>query len=127
MPPAAGEIVATSRRMGDLIFTRARFGERTGYTGGLCDTPHWGLVTSGSLALETEDDIEVVTAGDVFACPSGPPGHRLLAADPASTIDLTPVDAIGAKGRLSDWRRGPMEAALSEPLVPARLELAALV
>src|SRR5829696_7858390 len=80
-PAADGEIVADSRRMGEYVFTRARLGAQAGYASDECDLPHWGLVTSGGLVIEWEDDVEVLRAGDAFYCPSGPPGHRLQAAD----------------------------------------------
>ncbi len=126
-PPAAGEIVAASRRMGDLIFTRTRFGPTSGYTSSMCDVPHWGLVTSGSLAIEFEDGVEVVTSGDVFYCPPGPPGHRLHAADPAITVDFTPIDVYRRTERVGEWRRASLDAALAERDAGGRLELAALV
>jgi quercetin dioxygenase-like cupin family protein len=102
--PEAGEIVASSVAMGERILTRARFGARSGYTSVFCDLPHWGLVTDGSLAIEWEDDVEVVTAGDVYYCRSGPPGHRFLAADPAALIDFTPAAAVRSGARVQGWR-----------------------
>ncbi|MDQ2966114.1 MAG: cupin domain-containing protein [Chloroflexota bacterium] len=105
--PDPGEIVASAVAMGDRILTRARFGPRSGYTSAFCDLPHWGLVTAGSLAIEWEDDVEVVTAGDVFRCASGPPGHRFIAADPAAMIDFTPAAAIVPGIRVPGWRQLP--------------------
>lgn len=102
--PDAGEIVASAVGMGERILTRARFGPRSGYTSVFCDLPHWGLVTAGSLAIEWEDDVEVVTAGDVFHCRGGPPGHRFLAADPAALIDFTPAAAVRSGVRVQGWR-----------------------
>jgi hypothetical protein len=102
--PDAGEIVASSVAMGERILTRARFGVRSGYTSAFCDLPHWGLLTAGSLAIEWEDDVEVVTAGDVYYCKSGPPGHRFLAADPAALIDFTPAAAVRSGVRVQGWR-----------------------
>jgi quercetin dioxygenase-like cupin family protein len=122
-----GEIAATTRRMGDLLFTRTRLGSRAGYTLAHCDVPHWGLVTSGSLAIESEDDVEVVTAGDVFLCRAGPPGHRLQSADPAAIVDFTPIDALDGVARVSAWRRAAFDAALADAAGGGRLELAALV
>lgn len=125
-PPDDGEILGTTRRMGDLLFTRARLGRKAGYTSSQCDVPHWGLVVSGSLAIEGEDSIEVVTAGDVFACPAGPPGHRLQAADPAVIVDFTPVEALEKATRVAEWRRPAAVRALrTSP--PPRVEVAALV
>jgi quercetin dioxygenase-like cupin family protein len=102
--PDPGEIIASSVAMGQRILTRARFGPRSGYTSAFCDLPHWGLVTAGSLALEWEEDVEVVTAGDVYHCRSGPPGHRFLAADPAALIDFTPAAAVRSGARVQGWR-----------------------
>jgi quercetin dioxygenase-like cupin family protein len=85
-------------------------GERSGYTSGWCDMPHWGMVTAGRLAIEWEDDVEILSPGDVFHCPAGPPGHRLQAADPATLVDLTPVRAFDTTARTADWRQAPRPA-----------------
>jgi quercetin dioxygenase-like cupin family protein len=102
----AGTIRSESWPMSGYVLTQVRMGERSGYGAPWCDAPHWGIVTSGSLAIEFEDDVEVIAAGDVFHCPAGPPGHRAEAADPATFLDLTPLTAFENGGRLSDWRRG---------------------
>ena len=81
---------------------RVRMGERSGYTSTWCDAPHWGIVTEGRLAIAWEDDIEILSKGDIFHCPAGPPGHRMEAADPATFIDLTPISALESDGRLAD-------------------------
>ncbi len=123
--PASGEpltdakaIDARSWSMSGFVLTQARFGPGSGYTTEWCDAVHWGLVTAGTLAIEWEHDIEIVTAGDVYHCPGGPPGHRLEAADAASIIDLTPTDAL-AGGRLAGWRARPAATAeRAEPGAP---------
>jgi hypothetical protein len=126
-PAADGEIVADSRRMGEYVFTRARLGAQAGYASDECDLRHWGLVTSGGLVIEWEDDVEVLRAGDAFYCPSGPPGHRLQAADPAVVLDLTPIHDLGTTERMAEWRRRPIEEAIAEPTSTAGLQVAALV
>ena len=100
-----GQIRTETWPMGSYLMTRVRMGERSGYTSGWCDAPHWGLVTAGRMAIEWEDDVEILSTGDIFHCPAGPPGHRLEAADPATFVDLTPVSALGEAGRLAEWRR----------------------
>ena len=122
---APRQIDAKQWRMSSLVLTQARFGPGSGYLSDWCDAPHWGFVTSGRLAIEWEDDIEIVTAGDIFHCPAGPPGHRLEAADPASIIDLTPLAALRSGIRLADWRRNrrELEASATEP---ASIEVAGL-
>jgi quercetin dioxygenase-like cupin family protein len=95
--------------MSGFVLMRAHFGSGSGYTSEWCDAAHWGLVTAGRLAIEWEDDIEVLSAGDVYHCPGGPPGHRLEAADPASIVDLTPKADF--EGRLAGWRVSPVEPA----------------
>jgi len=105
------QIEATTWPMSAYVLTQARFGPGSGYLNDWCDAPHWGLVTAGRLAIEWEDDIEIVSAGDIYHCPGGPPGHRLEAADPASIIDLTPVVSLVAGTRLAPWREAPTEAA----------------
>jgi hypothetical protein len=96
--------------MSSYVLTQSRFGPGSGYLDDWCDAPHWGLVTAGRLAIEWEDDIEIVAAGDVYHCSAGPPGHRLEAADPASLIDLTPIAALGAGARLAPWRQASADA-----------------
>jgi quercetin dioxygenase-like cupin family protein len=102
---AVGEIHVETWRMPPYVMTRVRMGERSGYTSGWCDAPHWGVVTSGRLAIEWEDDVEILSSGDIFHCQAGPPGHRVEAADPATFIDLTPQSAFEDGGRLAVWRR----------------------
>lgn len=102
---AAGQVVTESWPMSGYLMTRVRMGERTGYTAGWCDAPHWGLVTTGRFAIEWENDVELVSTGDVFHCPGGPPGHRIEAADPTTFVDLTPISAMDGSRRLADWRR----------------------
>jgi quercetin dioxygenase-like cupin family protein len=125
-PPGASEILAESRRMGHLLLTRTRFGRRAGYTSEPCDQPHWGLVTMGNIAIEWEDDVEVVGTGDVFHCPAGPPGHRLQAAEAATVLDVTPIDGIRSDQRVVSWRARAAQAALDEDPGTNLLGLAAL-
>lgn len=107
--------------MSTLVLTQARFGPGSGYTADWCDSPHWGLVTAGRLAIEWEDDIEILAAGDVYHCPAGPPGHRLEAADPASIIDLTPIDSFANGKRTARWRQRPSDVAHPSGLEPIAL------
>jgi hypothetical protein len=102
--PERGEVRSQGTLMGDVVMCQTHFGSRSGFTSPFCDLEHWGLVTSGSLAVEWEDDVEVVAAGEVFYCPPGRPGHRLTAADPASVIDFTPAAAFERPGRVVPWR-----------------------
>ena len=119
IPPATGplldvkQVEARAWPMSSFVLTQARLGPGSGYLNDYCDAPHWGLVTAGRLAIEWEDDIEVVVAGDIYHCPGGPPGHRLEAADPAAVIDLTPVEALRSGIRLAPWRRESSELASS--------------
>jgi quercetin dioxygenase-like cupin family protein len=99
-----GDVVPTGSRMGSLLFCQVGFGPRSGYASPFCDLQHWGQVTTGNIAIEWENDIEVLTAGDVFYCPPGPPGHRFQAADPSATVDFTPLDAFTGDGRIAEWR-----------------------
>ncbi|MEA2619235.1 MAG: hypothetical protein QOC97_8 [Chloroflexota bacterium] len=118
-----GQIRAESWAMSQYRLMRVQMGERSGFNAGWCDAPHWGLVTSGRMAIEWEDDIEILATGDVFHCPAGPPGHRAEAADPASFIDLTPVAAFESSGRISEWRR---DLALASPQRSRGIAVAAL-
>lgn len=111
-------IDAQAWAMSSLVLTQSRFGPGSGYTAAWCDQPHWGLVTTGKLAIEWEDDVELLSAGDVYHCPAGPPGHRLEATDPASILDLTPVSAFSPGTRMATWRRHLPETAGATPDAP---------
>jgi quercetin dioxygenase-like cupin family protein len=104
-PVDVGQVLIESWPMSGYLMSRVRMGERSGYTAGWCDAPHWGLVTAGRFTIEWEDDVEIVSTGDIFHCPGGPPGHRLEAADPATFVDLTPIATMRNPGRLVEWRR----------------------
>jgi quercetin dioxygenase-like cupin family protein len=123
-PAGTGHISTTTRVMGELLFTRAQLGPRSGYTSTYCDLPHWGLVTSGHVAIEWEDDVEVLAEGDLFLCPKGPPGHRIQAPDPATIIDFTPLEAFDGPGRMTEWRRQAMDRERGRRARP-KLELVA--
>ena len=113
VPPVdlpSGAIVNEPWQMSSYVMSRVRMADRSGYRSGWCDAPHWGVVISGSMTIAWERDVEVVSTGDVFHCPAGPPGHRIEAADPATFIDITPVFALERGGRLADWRGGAEEA-----------------
>jgi quercetin dioxygenase-like cupin family protein len=113
-PVKPGEVRVESWRMSDYVMSRVRMGERSGYTAGWCDAPHWGMVTSGRLAIEWENDVEILSKGDIFHCGLGPPGHRVEAADPVTFVDLTPVAVLESGVRLVDWRRSTLRAARSK-------------
>jgi hypothetical protein len=100
-----GQIDVETAEMGEWLFTQTTFGPLSGYTSGWCDLTHWGLVLSGDLILDHEDSLEVLTAGDVFYCPGGPPGHQFEVADQATIIDYTPIDELGRVARQEAWRR----------------------
>jgi len=102
---ARGAIEVATARMGPWIHSRATFGSLSGYTSGWCDMPHWGMVLSGDLAIVWEDHVELLTAGDAYYCPPGPPGHRLEVADEATVMDYTPIDRIRGTARRAEWRR----------------------
>jgi quercetin dioxygenase-like cupin family protein len=101
---ALGEVDAMSVPAGPWVMTRSAFGATSGYGTSWCDVPHWGIVVSGSAVIEYEDDVEVISAGDFFYCPPGPPGHKIEVADGAVFIDFTPRDAVRSGARISDWR-----------------------
>jgi quercetin dioxygenase-like cupin family protein len=124
--PERGEIAASAHRMGDLVFTRAVLGPRSGYTAAWCDMPHWGLVTAGAIAIEWEDDVEILSAGDVYYCQAGPPGHRLQAADGATLIDFSPAAAMRTGGRVAPWRSEVAAAASGASPEPEPLAIASL-
>lgn len=100
----AGAVDVETARMGDWLFMRTTFGPLSGYTSGWCDLPHWGLVLRGDFALNSESGVELVSAGDVYYCPAGPPGHQFQVADAATTVDYTPISELDGPCRKADWR-----------------------
>lgn len=117
-PLEVGQIEARTWTMSSFVLNQARFGPGSGYTTNWCDAPHWGMVTAGQVAIEWEDDIEMLSAGDIYHCPAGPPGHRLEAADPASVLDLTPITALAGGTRVALWRPRPSDSAQPSGLEP---------
>ena len=99
-----GSIEVETAMMGAWLFARTTFGPLSGYTSGWCDLPHWGLVLRGDFGLKTEQDVELMGAGDVYYCPSGPPGHQFQVVDSATTIDYTPIAEFDGPGRIAEWR-----------------------
>jgi hypothetical protein len=125
-PVDPGQVDADAHLMSDLVMTRVRMGTTSGYTTHWCDAEHWGMVTAGRVAIEWEDDIEVLGTGDIYYCPPGPPGHRITAADPATIVDLTPVAALEAVTRLADWRRASLDL-VKRPSAAGPLAVTALI
>ena len=103
----SGAILTEFATMGRWIFCRSTFGQTSGFGSSWCDLPHWGIVVSGSVAIEYENDVEVLSTGDVYLCPSGPPGHKFEVADAATIVDFTPRAAYGEVQRVVDWRPKP--------------------
>ena len=108
----AGTIEVESAPMGEWLFMRTTYGPMSGYTVGWCDLPHWGLVLRGDLTLNSEADVELLSAGDVYYCPAGPPGHALQVPDSATTIDYTPMADFGRTERQAEWRATAWRQAL---------------
>ena len=96
-----GAIDVEGSRMGDWLFMRAHFGPRSGYTSGMCDLSHWGIVLDGEIAISYEGETELLSRGDVFYAP---PNHRFSSPDGATIVDYTPIGELGA-GRIAAWRR----------------------
>ena len=119
-PIEDGDVDAEVHRMSDLVLTRVRMGTTSGYTSQWCDAEHWGMVAAGRIAIEWEDDVEVLGTGDIYYCPPGPPGHRITAADPATMVDLTPLTSLETVTRLADWRRPLLELGSSSRRAAAR-------
>jgi mannose-6-phosphate isomerase-like protein (cupin superfamily) len=112
LPVRRGQIEASASLMGPWVCCAARFGGVSGYTSAWCDLPHWGTVVHGTIAIEWEDSVEIISAGDAFYCPAGPPGHRIEVTDAATILDFTPVEAMTHPGRVAEWRP---RIAIAEP------------
>ena len=104
VPLRRGQIEAESSLMGAWVMCAARFGGVSGYTTSWCDQPHWGIVIQGTIAIESESEVEIVGAGEAYYCPPGPPGHRIEVTDAATIMDFTPLEAMVRPGRIAEWR-----------------------
>jgi quercetin dioxygenase-like cupin family protein len=119
-PLRRGQIETEASIMGPWLMCATRFGGVSGYTTPWCDQPHWGTVLQGTIAIEWEDEVEIIGAGEAFYCPAGPPGHRIEVTDAATVMDLTPIEAMIRPGRVADWRpRLVIEAPKSLPTAVA--------
>jgi quercetin dioxygenase-like cupin family protein len=99
-----GRVEAEAALMGPWVACRATFGKTSGYGSSWCDLPHWGMVLTGGATIEWEHDVEILTAGDAYYCPAGPPGHHIEVADAATIVDFTPRDAYATTDRVAEWR-----------------------
>jgi len=97
-------IEGESAVMGPWTFMRTTYGALSGFVSGPCDLPHWGLVLAGEVVHSWDDGLELLTPGDVFYCPPGPPGHRFEVADSATIVDYTPTSALEGPGRRPAYR-----------------------
>ncbi len=99
--------------MGSWTCMRVTYAALSGFTTGWCDLPHWGLVLSGEIVHESEGGVELLTAGDIYWVPPGPPGHRFEVADAATVLDYTPTAALLGPGRRPPYRAAaaPLEQA----------------
>ena len=104
LPVRRGQIETEASIMGPWVLCASRFGGVSGYTSSWCDQPHWGTVLRGTIAIEWEDEVEIIGVGEAFYCPAGPPGHRIEVTDAATVVDLTPLEALIRPGRVADWR-----------------------
>lgn len=100
----ADGIEAESARMGPWTFMRTTYGALSGFVSGPCDLPHWGMVLAGEVVHSWQDGLELLTPGDIFYCPPGPPGHRFEVADSATIVDYTPTAALEGPGRRPAYR-----------------------
>jgi quercetin dioxygenase-like cupin family protein len=113
-----GSIEVETALMGEWVFMRTTYGPMSGFTSGWCDLPHWGLVLTGDCAIQSEGEIELLTAGDVYYCPAGPPGHHFQVPDAATTIDYTPLERFDTGGRIVEWRRTALRRAEASGAIP---------
>ena len=96
-----GSIDVEGSRMGDWVCLRAEFGPRSGFAGGWCDAPHWGMVLDGEITISYDQATELVSRGDVYYAP---PGHRFSSPDGATVVDYTPIEHLSVQ-RLATWRK----------------------
>jgi hypothetical protein len=59
--------------------------------GGLCQCPHWGLVTKGQMTVRYADHEELLEAGDAFYMP---PGHTSSSVAGTEWLQFSPTDLL---------------------------------
>ncbi len=59
--------------------------------GGLCQCPHWGVLTKGRITVRYADRVEVIETGDAFYMA---PGHAPAAAAGSEFIQFSPTDLL---------------------------------
>jgi quercetin dioxygenase-like cupin family protein len=106
-----GAISVEGSRMGAWLFMRSQFGPRSGFTSGICDVPHWGVVLDGEITISYATETELASRGDVFFAA---PGHRFASPDGATVADYTPIADLGA-GRIAAWRKAAIARMTEDP------------
>ena len=61
--------------------------------GGMCQCPHWGVVSKGRLTVSYADRVEVIEAGDAFYMT---PGHTAAAEAGSEFVQFSPTDLLAA-------------------------------
>jgi hypothetical protein len=59
--------------------------------GGMCQCPHWGVMTKGRMTATYPDRQEVFETGDAFYMP---PGHTAAAEAGAEFVQFSPADLL---------------------------------
>jgi hypothetical protein len=59
--------------------------------GGMCQCPHWGVITAGRMTVRYADREEVFEAGDAYYMP---PGHTPAAEAGTEFIQFSPTDLL---------------------------------
>jgi hypothetical protein len=62
-----------------------------GLPGGMCQCPHWGVMTEGRMTVRYADREEVFEAGDAFYMP---PGHAPAAEAGSEFVQFSPTDLL---------------------------------
>ena len=62
-----------------------------GLPGGMCQCPHWGVLTKGRMTVRYADHEEVYEAGDAFYMP---PGHTPAAEAGTEFVQFSPTDLL---------------------------------
>ena len=100
-----------AEKLGDYEVRKARFGDYyasflsipagmglelfKGLPDDACQSEHWGYVFNGSYRIRyTDGHEEVVSAGEAYYCPPGPPGHVFAAIEDCETIEFSPKEEL---------------------------------
>lgn len=107
---AQGELVTRYAELGEMAIRHASLPAGTdmgpvlkGLPGDRCPSPHWGIVLSGSIAIQHADGTEeTVREGEIYYWPAG---HTGVSEEGVVFLEVGPVGPVGPMRQFSEHAR----------------------